>query len=250
MKRFCLLLSVIACLCLSAVCGPADVHATTTSSSYTYTEEDYTTYAQTLLAQIVAMEDADINTYLSSGSLSEGLCESLTSWQTMREELGAFVSVDSTDVTIEEDSVTVVVNAKFEKREGTYTITMTPDGSSVLSSGFEKVLTIGEIFKKAALNTLIGMGTVFCVLIFISFIISLFKYIPDVQAKFAKEPVRQEETAALPASVPVLEDEEELVDDGELVAVITAAICAAMAEEGNAVSKDGLIVRSIRRSRR
>lgn len=30
---------------------------------------------------------------------------------------------------------------------------------------------------KAVMNTLIGMGTVFVVLIFISFIISLFKYI-------------------------------------------------------------------------
>ena len=43
---------------------------------------------------------------------------------------------------------------------------------------------------------------------------------------------------------------EELVDDSELVAVIMAAIYASMASEGKAVSKDGLVVRSIRRSRR
>ena len=56
--------------------------------------------------------------------------------------------------------------------------------------------------------------------------------------------------APAPVAKPAPVQEEELVDDGELVAVIMAAIYASMASEGKAVSKDGLIVRSIRRSRR
>ena len=50
---------------------------------------------------------------------------------------------------------------------------------------------------------------------------------------------------------PILEEvveEEELVDDGELVAVITAAIMAA--NGGAAVSADKLVVRSIKRVKR
>jgi hypothetical protein len=43
-------------------------------------------------------------------------------------------------------------------------------------------------------------------------------------------------------------EEEELVDDGELVAVITAAIMAA--NGGAAVSADKLVVRSIKRVKR
>lgn len=248
MKRIFLILSMIACLCLSAVSSSFPVYATSTSATE-ITEDMYKEYAEGLLAQITAMDDATIETYISGGSLPEGLVAGLTSWQSMREDLGAFVEIISSEVTMEEEAVTIVVKANFANREGTYSVTMLPDGSDVTASGFEKVLTLGEIFKKAALNTLIGMGTVFCVLIFISFIISLFKYIPAIQAKFAKKSaVTVEEPVD---AVEVVETvEEELVDDGELVAVITAAVYAAMASEGKAISKDGLIVRSIRRSRK
>ena len=46
-----------------------------------------------------------------------------------------------------------------------------------------------------------------------------------------------------------MEEIEELVDDGELVAVITAAIMASMTSNGEEVPADGLIVRSIKRSK-
>ena len=42
-----------------------------------------------------------------------------------------------------------------------------------------------------------------------------------------------------------IEEKEELADDSELVAVITAAICAA-----TGTSSDGFVVRSIRKSKR
>lgn len=245
MKRVFLILSMIACLCLSGVSFP--VYATSTSATE-ITEDMYKEYAEGLLQQITAMDDATIESYISGGSLPGGLAAGLTSWQSMREDLGAFVEIISSEVTVEEEAVTIVVKANFANSEGTYSVTMLPDGSDVTASGFEKVLTLGEIFKKAALNTVIGMGTVFVVLIFISFIISLFKYIPAIQAKFAKKTAV---TVEEPVQTEVLDTvEEELVDDGELAAVITAAIYAAMASEGKAISKDGLIVRSIRRSRK
>ena len=39
-------------------------------------------------------------------------------------------------------------------------------------------MTFGEILSRAAVNTCLGMGTVFVMLILISAIIFLFKYIP------------------------------------------------------------------------
>ncbi len=107
-----------------------------------------------------------------------------------------------------------------------------------------------ELMGQAAMNTLIGMGTVFVVLIFISFIISLFKYLP---ALFAKKPKVKEEKkpeVSKVVSAPATKSEN-LVDDGELVAVITAAIYAYESAMGNgAVSKDKLVVRSIKRVKR
>ena len=38
-----------------------------------------------------------------------------------------------------------------------------------------------NVFEQALLNTLMGMGTVFAVLIFISLLISLFVYIPSIE---------------------------------------------------------------------
>ena len=113
-----------------------------------------------------------------------------------------------------------------------------------------------SVFEQALLNTLMGMGTVFAVLIFISFLISLFVYIPSIERAIKNRSSKKEKKAAQegrPAPKrPILEEpameEEELVDDGELVAVITAAIMAASA--GTAVSADKLVVRSIKRVKR
>ncbi|MGN0466615.1 MAG: OadG family protein [Lachnospiraceae bacterium] len=103
---------------------------------------------------------------------------------------------------------------------------------------------------RALLNTVMGMGTVFVVLIFISFIISLFKYISVIQEKFSKKDAQPAPVPkAAPVPVAVEEEEEELVDDAELVAVITAAIMASC-QTTNAVSADKLVVKSIRRARK
>ena len=106
-----------------------------------------------------------------------------------------------------------------------------------------------QLFTTALLNTLIGMGTVFIVLIFISLIISFFKYVPMIEKKLTggkkeKDPAVSDE---IPKILRDLEEEEELVGDEELMAVITAAIMAYHA--GTSSSKDKLVVRSIRRAR-
>ncbi|MBE5953608.1 MAG: hypothetical protein E7257_05560 [Lachnospiraceae bacterium] len=110
-----------------------------------------------------------------------------------------------------------------------------------------------ELVGQAGMNTLIGMGTVFVVLIFISFIISLFKYLPALFAKKPKVEVEKkaETPKAVATPVAVADNNENLADDSQLVAVITAAIYAYEAQSGNgAVSKDKLVVRSIKRVRK
>ena len=124
------------------------------------------------------------------------------------------------------------------------------------------VYSKSELLGKAGQNTAIGMVTVFCVLIFISFVISLLKFVPMIfdpskkekkQAAEAAKKLEENKTEA-PAKVDVPAAEaadEELVNDDELVAVITAALYAALSDNAvpTAVSKDKLIVRSIRKVR-
>ena len=134
-----------------------------------------------------------------------------------------------------------------------------------------------ELVTMAGKNTAIGMGVVFIVLIFISFIISLLKYLPllfDAEIRREREEKKTAELAAQKRTEEVIiarnktEDKkekktepapvkasasEELVGDEELVAVITAAIYAAtgMKVRGPAytASNDRLVVRSIRRAK-
>jgi len=80
---------------------------------------------------------------------------------------------------------------------------------------------MGEIFSKAAVNTLLGMGIVFVVLILISGIIYLFKYIPSGEGAV---PAAKTPGAAEPSSETA--GQESLQDDLQLVAIITAAIMA------------------------
>lgn len=104
-------------------------------------------------------------------------------------------------------------------------------------------MNVAEIFIKAGIGTILGMGVVFAVLIFISFIISLFKYIPGLIDQFHK-------TINIKTESPVLESEVVLETkndpNGEItVAIIMAAIQAAI---NNKKPEGGeYFVRSIRR---
>ena len=111
--------------------------------------------------------------------------------------------------------------------------------------------TVGDLMVKAASDTVMGMGTVFAVLIFISLLIACFGYIPKIQAKFngkktsSKEDVQEVKPVPAKAEDNTLAQTEDVSDDLELAAVIAAAIAA---YEGT-VSTDGFVVRSIRKIR-
>ena len=119
----------------------------------------------------------------------------------------------------------------------------------MLAATEEVVTSIPE----ALVNTVIGMGTVFVVLILISFIIYLLKFVPSLLDRSKKEEivVRSENAApSAPAAKPAEKPAPVVsgnTDDTQLVAVITAAITAAMEQEGTPVASDGLVIRSIKK---
>lgn len=132
------------------------------------------------------------------------------------------------------------------------------------------IYTFGEKMAKAGMNTLMGMGTVFVILIFISVIIAQFEKISKVimaasdkvsnivvnmkEKRAAKKAASEaaiengeaSDTESPAAPIPPTEN---LMNDSQLVAVITAAIMAAQGAGGSAGS-DGLIVRSIKKAKR
>ena len=111
---------------------------------------------------------------------------------------------------------------------------------------------IGERLGNAGLNTLMGLGIVFLVLVLISLIISAFGIIHKLEEKKAgkKRKVTPESDARVRGvgseTVPALEDAssvtEDVTDDREIAAVIAAAIAAFGGSDPS-----GFTVRSIRR---
>lgn len=170
------------------------------------------------------------------------------SYESAQAEIGDFISVDGVTLSSDEKSITALANVTgttgrtaqvemiLDKRMAITSITVNVDRS------------FSENMQNAGLNTLLGMGTVFVVLILIAFIISLFKYIPKLEAALKGKKNSVDETAkAVDKAVAQIVETEAVAagDDLELIAVISAAIAAY--EESNGNSGDGYVVRSIKR---
>ncbi len=122
--------------------------------------------------------------------------------------------------------------------------------------------TMREKMSFAAQNTVIGIVTVFCMLILIMLVIYLFRFLPKLVGFFTgknksdREEEKKEEKVNAQSPPPVNEQAAsppgtgqaapDLTDDAELVAVITAAIAAARAEEEQ-TPVGSFVVRTIRK---
>ena len=168
------------------------------------------------------------------------------SWSKAAEDMGSYEGIESvtSELQADEGVITVKVNGSLRDADVEIVLDANVEGS-ISSITTNVVYTFGEKMEKAGLNTLLGMGTVFVVLILISLIISCFVLIPKLQAMFTKKPDNKEiKTTAVDNTIAQIIEKEELSDDLELVAVISAAIAAS----AGAASTDGFVVRSIRRA--
>ncbi|MBE5921784.1 MAG: hypothetical protein E7269_03410 [Lachnospiraceae bacterium] len=226
--------------------------------------KENTTY---LLQQFVALDDASIEEILSSATSTLGeqnlvIYEGVESYKAILEEVGTPTG-EYGEVELKEAEDEVIATMEVECKERAFTLEViyyVDNGNLVPTSiACTAVYSLGEMLGSAAGNTLLGMGSVFIILIVISAVIGQLKNIDMLidkaiqklserkkRKQTAKKATRADiaqETAEVVPAAPVAEETEELVDDLELVAVIAAAI--AMTE---GVSPDGFVVRSIRRS--
>ena len=204
-----------------------------------------------LLANYSNVELGDVftSTYSQYFSDYSFACEgkavngALTSFRSGQEAMGSIQAGKPVSV-VDDDTIIVTVPVTGGNASGSVELIFTNDiYLKMTSCTLNMDETKGQLMTKAALNTLLALGTVFVVLILISIIISAFGLIPKLQASLApKKNAAIPAPAAAPTPAPVVQ-EEELSDDMELVAVIAAAIAA---YEGTSV--EGFQVRSIKRA--
>ncbi len=180
------------------------------------------------------------------------------SWLTAKEELGNvnLEAVSEQDVVIEPDTDEVIVkitvkgDGKDDKgNDRSAQVEYIFDKRLKLTSGVTNInRSFNENMKNAALNTLLGMGTVFAVLILIALLIDSFKYISIIEKHFEnKKKVPAEKKQAIDNALARIVETETRGDDNELIAVISAAIAAYEAQSGGSVPAGGYVVRSIKK---
>lgn len=253
MKKWLLVLGMIACMMGLTACGEKDQDEEILMSAEM--AEGLANDTVSFLSQWTDPQSQENYVFMveQQGGNGAMYASAFESWESAMEDMGSVVGIDG----IEENTIQVMnIEGSMYPTEGMLVVKLSGEthdalmeilieNGEITSISTNVIFSFGENMKKAGLNTLLGMGTVFVVLILISFIISAFSLIPKIQAKFSK---KNNESAAKPvvavAPAPVAVQEEELSDDLELVAVIAAAIAAS---EG-ASSTDGFVVRSIRRA--
>lgn len=245
-KRFSILTAVIACV-LSFMVLSANVRAAGTYDALT--EEQAIQYGQQLVQQIAELEKSGQTAQYEDGGVFSGAFDS---WETAMETLKSYQGLsDAASATISSDSLVINIGILGENNR-TATVTISADESGQYSSiSVSADETFSEKMEHAALNTVLGMGMAFFVLILIALVIK-FAFPPiaalgrraeekkNAPAAKAAAPAASASGAAA-AAAPV----EELSDDGELIAVIAAAIAA-----DSRTGTDGFVVRSIRRAGR
>ena len=239
MKKSLLSLALVVCMvCLSCVTVFA-------AKDKVLTEDQVASYksgAVKVIEQIAGLSDEEIQNYLDQDD--DFVTAALTSWDNAKDELGAYVEVGDQTVTTDGNNVIINSDVTYENKTADVELIVNSKTNTSESMAFNINYTMAEKMEQAGLNTLMGLGIVFLMLIFLSFLISQFKHISKLTEK--KDSKSAAPAAPAPAPAPAEEEqEEELADDGELVAVIAAAIAA---YEGS-TSTDGFVVRSIKRSK-
>lgn len=252
MKKFLVVLGMTSCLLGLTACAQNDVNKN--KPAFTYDETVYETELTSALNAYSAATDEQFAQYIADAD-STGEAAFIETWKNSRDEIGQVAGLSNWEYSWSEDGelvINVLVDGTLHDVD--LKVVVNEENEIVYATPSVKY-SFGEKMTKAGLNTLIGFGLVFVVLIFISWLIDMFRYV-SVLEKFiadmkekraAKKAAKARNTDATPidntiAQIVQKEEEEEVSNDFELVAVIAAAIAAA---EGT--TPDGFVVRSIRK---
>lgn len=233
-KKIILMVSTLVCMLALCSCGKSEVDLNGLSETQLQSACEQTAG---VLEGLSADESEQYYTYYASQDDGEIYADLMQQWIDIQPQIGDFVGYKDFSVTKAGKTISAVQTISFTQCDVKLTYVINANSLETTAINVEMVYSLGETMAKAGLNTVMSISIVFIILILISLVISAFKVIPVIQAKFAGK----EETPAPKAVVaaPVATDE---TDDTELIAVIAAAIAASTGS-----STDDFVVRSIKR---
>ncbi len=232
-------LVLIAAMCFMllglAACGQTDP-ASVDYNGHSY--EELQSNCQGTVQTLAYMSEEDKMYYQQNGA--ETVVNLINKWDDAVAEFGSFVDFGDFEITKSGKTLTAAQTLHMEKRDMILTYVYTYHSMEVEDITVDGVYSIGEKMSTALMNTVIGISIVFGVLIIICLLICCFNIFPYLEKKKAAKAAPKEDVVS---QIEAREEQQAVeTDDGELIAVIAAAIAAS---EGT--SADGFVVRSIRR---
>ena len=252
MKKLLVVLCMITCMFGMTACSSSkEVEAPRKielyAKQYSMTSEEFVgTVAQAQFDNVVYLsEEGLLEQYLMTYPDDTSMESAVASYENAIKDMGEITNIGNCEVSFSALEAVANVAVEGTKKDADVEIVF-DENMQVVSMAVNVQYSFGELMTNAGLNTLLGMGTVFAVLILICFIISAFSLISKfenaMKNKASKKEIKEE---AVNKTIAQIEEREELADDLELVAVIAAAIAS---YEGT--STDGFVVRSIRKANR
>ena len=217
-----------------SACGETDP---TTVDYNGHSYEELKSMAQGTIDTLMNLTDEDKAAYLASGQ--ELTVNLITRWDEACEGVGSYVGLNELTITKSGKTLTVDQEVQFEERPVIVSFVYNYNKMELEDVNINAVQSLGEKMSNAVMNTIMGIGTVFVILILICLIIYAFRLIPYFMNR------KKNGQAAPVESSPVVEQiaaRESKQDDLELAAVIAAAIAAATGQ-----TTDDFVVRSIKR---
>lgn len=191
MKKF--LLSVLLCVTFGLIVPLAALAADASKPE----EADYVLkMSRQVIQEITSTDSAMLDVYITEfeNQKQTAVASGLKALKELTADIGPVVSVDEGEIRETEDGYITSFEVTCESgRTARATLGINTADGSYSQLTFDKNQTIGEKMQAGAFNLVVGMGTVFIVLIFISFIISQFRHVNAWSA--AQEKVKKEEEA-------------------------------------------------------
>ena len=189
------------------------------------------------LTSVYALSDTELEQLRANGGFYEVFVDS---WTAAHESVGEFKSIDSTEVDdSQDDQIVVTSRVSFDKYTADVIIYIDSETRTPVNYEMNIDYSLQEKVVQGAQNMAVGLIVVFGVLIFLTLVIYLFRFInPDLRAEKAKKaaaaapaekvPERSTPAQVSPAAAAVPAAGGSASE--ELVAVIAAAIAAAEAD--------------------
>jgi len=227
-------LLVIVCVLSLAACGASET--VTAPAELELTEEQRQQWYDSASQFVLAMNEA-VKTGQAEAQMDDPVYgPAFSGWENALRDIGEVQDIEGKSCAFTKKDGTVIVTVKGSRHDADVVFTMeSADQAYVVTAITTNVeYSMDEKVQQAGMNTVLGMGTTFAILILLALVITAFGAVMNRAAGRAKKTVSKasaprpaassEKAAAAPAAA---DDDGPAAGEDELIAVISAAVAAA-----------------------